>query len=222
MTGPATPRSGKSGSNADASAEEPLNLRSTAFDEYEDSLEHRAGILRPPVTPGRDHIRGNPDAPLTLAEYGDFECPYCGMAYPIVRALEEALGDRVRFAFRHFPLANIHPHAVHAAEAAEAAGAQDRFWEMHDRLFEDQSALDLPQLIGHARALGLDVDRFVREIEDGAHAARVREDFLSGVRSGVRGTPTFFINGLRHVGPWDFENLLAALLQDTPATPAHA
>lgn len=190
----------------------------TAFDEYTDTPEHRAGILTPPVTRGRDHIRGNPDAPVTLAECGDFECPYSGAAYPIVRALEEALGDGLRVVFRHFPLANIHPHAVQAAEAAESAGAEGRFWEMHDRLFEHQSALELHHLVGYARVIGLDVDRFLRELESGVHAPRVREDFLSGVRSGVRGTPTFFINGVRHEGPWDFESLLAALARAMPAT----
>lgn len=194
----------------------------TGFDEYEDTAENRAGILTPPVTPGRDHIRGNSDAPVTLTEYGDFECPYSGTAYPIVRALEEALGDGLRVAFRHFPLANIHPHAVQAGEAAEAAGAQGRFWEMHDHLFENQSALDLRHLVGYARATGLDVDRFLRELDSGVHAPRVREDFLSGVRSGVRGTPTFFINGVRHEGPWDFESLLAALARAVPATAGRA
>jgi protein-disulfide isomerase len=144
------------------------------------------------------------------------------MAYPIVRGIEEALGDRVRFVFRHFPLANIHPHAAQAAEAAEAAGVQGRFWEVHDRLFEHQSELATPQLIGHARALRLDLDRFVRDVEDGVHAPRVREDFLSGVRSGVRGTPTFFINGLRHEGPWDFESLLAAVAKAAPAAAGRA
>jgi protein-disulfide isomerase len=194
----------------------------TPFDEYDDSPEHRTGALTPPVWPGRDHIRGAADAPVTLVEYGDFECPYCGVAYPIVRAVEKAHGDGLRFAFRHFPLANIHPHAAQAAEAAEAAGAQGRFWEMHDRLFEHQSELDLPHLIVHARALRLDLDRFLRELEDGVHAPRVREDFLSGVRSGVRGTPTFFINGVRHEGAWDLEGLLAAVARATPAPAVRA
>jgi len=159
----------------------------------------------------RDHIQGPAGAPVTLVEYGDFECPYCGQAYPIVKALQERLGDRLRFVFRNFPLNNAHPHAEHAAEAAETAAAQDRYWEMHDRLYEHQRALDDAHLERYAADVGLDVERFNREMEAGAHRARVREDFLSGVRSGVNGTPTFFINGVRHDDSYAFEVLLAAL-----------
>ena len=158
-----------------------------------------------------DHIRGPQDAPLTLLEYGDYECPYCGAAYPIVADLRARLGPRLRFVYRHFPLTNVHPHAEPAAEAAEAAGAQGRFWEMHDRLFEHQDALESEDLVAHADALGLDVERFVDDLADGVHAPRVRQDFLSGVRSGVNGTPTFYINGVRHDGSYDLASLLGAL-----------
>ena len=159
----------------------------------------------------RDHIRGPASAPLTLLEYGDFECPYCGAAHPIIEEIREQLGPRLRFIYRHFPLTNVHPHAESAAEAAEAAGAQGRFWEMHDRLFEHQDALEDEDLVGHADALGLDVERFVEELADGVHAPRVRQDFLSGVRSGVNGTPSFYINGVRYNGQYDLASLLAAL-----------
>ena len=127
---------------------------------------------------GRDHVQGPSDAALTLVEYGDYECPYCGEAHPVVKALQEALGERLCFAFRHFPLINAHPHAEHAAEAAEAAGAQDRFWEMHDLLFENQEALDDAELTEYTSALGLDTSRFTREVSSGGHIARIREDFM--------------------------------------------
>jgi protein-disulfide isomerase len=161
----------------------------------------------------RDHIQGPADAPVTLVEYGDYECPYCGQAYPIVKALQQRLGDRLRFVFRNFPLTNAHPHAAHAAEAAETAAAQgeDTFWAMHDRLYEHQWALDDAHLEQYAAAIGLDVGRFDREMEAGRHQDRVREDFLSGVRSGVNGTPTFFINGARHDGAYDLDVLLEAV-----------
>jgi protein-disulfide isomerase len=159
----------------------------------------------------RDHVQGPAAAPVTLVEYGDFECPYCGQAYPIVKALQERLGDRVRFVFRNFPLTNAHPHAEHAAEAAEAAGAQGSYWQMHDWLYEHQGALDDAQLEQYAADVGLDVERFDREMEAERYQPRVREDFLSGVRSGVNGTPTFFINGARHDDSYDLEVLLAAV-----------
>lgn len=159
----------------------------------------------------RDHIQGPIDAPVALVEYGDYECPYCGDAYPVVKAIQERLGDRLCFAFRNFPLANMHPHAAHAAEAAEAAGAQGRFWEMHDMLFENQDALDDANLAEYASALGLDVSRFTDEVRSGAHTLRVREDFRSGARNGVNGTPTFFVNGVRYDGEVDAAGLFAAL-----------
>lgn len=164
----------------------------------------------------RDHIQGPVDAPLTLLEYGDYECPFCGQAYLAVKAVQQSLGERLRFVFRNFPLTNAHPHAEHAAEAAEAAGTRGRFWEMHDLLFENQEALEDEDLIEYAAALGLDTARVLTEIESGAHARRIREDFMSGVRSGVNGTPTFFINGWRHDGGFAPESLLAELMQASP------
>jgi protein-disulfide isomerase len=158
-----------------------------------------------------DHIRGPAEAPLTLVEYGDYECPYCGEAYPIVKEVERTLGDQLTSVFRNFPLDQIHPHAFEAALAAESAAAQGRFWEMHDRLFENQRRLRSKDLLGHAEALGLDVERFATELEQHAFEERVRSDFLSGVRSGVNGTPTFFINGRRHNGPYDLKTLLRSL-----------
>jgi protein-disulfide isomerase len=159
----------------------------------------------------RDHVLGPATAPVTLVEYGDYECPFCGAAHRSVERVLQVMGNDLRFAFRHFPLSQIHPHASQAAEAAEAAGARGRFWEMHDLLFENQDRLGLRDLIGFAGALGLDLERFVTDLRGHAHAGRLREDFLSGVRSGVNGTPTFFVNGLRHDGGYDVEVLLEAL-----------
>jgi protein-disulfide isomerase len=166
--------------------------------------------LKPPVG-ANDHVLGSAKAPVTIVEYGDYECPYCGEAYPVTKALQKRLGDQLRFVFRNFPLAEAHPHAEHAAEAAEAAGAQGKFWEMHDLLYENQDALDDEDLVRSAKALRLDVPRFVKEMEAHTYAERVREDFSSGVRSGVNGTPTFFINGARHDGPFDLRSMVAAI-----------
>jgi len=160
----------------------------------------------------RDHIQGPIDAPLALVEYGDYECPYCGEAYPIVKAVQARLGDRMCFVFRNFPLVNSHPHAQHAAEAAEAAGVRGKFWEMHDVLYENQHALDDEDIAQYAVALGLDARRLINEVLNGAHTARVREDFRSGARGGVNGTPTFFINGVRYEGPPDADALVASLV----------
>jgi protein-disulfide isomerase len=162
------------------------------------------GRLTPPVGES-DHIAGPSDAPITLVEYGDYECPHCGRAYPIVKSAQRRLGSRLRFVFRTFPLAEAHPHAQHAAEAAEAAGAQGKFWEMHDMIFEHQDALEDEDLVEYAEALGLDTVRLARELLTGVYAKRVRADFRSGVRSGVNGTPTFFLNGLRYDGDWGDE-----------------
>ena len=167
-------------------------------------------VLTSPVT-DRDHIQGSPTAAVTLVEYGDYQCPYCLQAYPIMLDIQEHMGDRMRLVFRNFPLTTVHPDAQNAAEAAEAAGAQAKFWEMHDYLFEHQSRLDDVALLSYAADLGLDVPRFMRDLETHAFAARVHEDFVSGVRSGVNGTPTFFINGFRHDGPWDLETLTTEL-----------
>jgi protein-disulfide isomerase len=159
----------------------------------------------------RDHVRGSPNAAVTMVEYGDYQCPFCHAAQASVKLVERTLGDDLLFAFRHFPLAQIHPYALKAAEAAEAAGAQGRFWEMHDLLFENQEHLSMPYLLKYAELLGLDLERFAAELREGTHEPRVREDFMSGIRSGVNGTPTFFINGVRHNGGYDPASLLDAI-----------
>jgi protein-disulfide isomerase len=164
-----------------------------------------------PVTPERDHIEGPLEAPLTLLEYGDYECPYCGEAYPIVKEIQERMGGGLRFVFRNFPISTAHPHAEQAAEAAEAAADQGRFWEMHDHLYEHQRRLQDDHLRSYAQALELDLDLFDKELTEHVHADRVHEDFMSGVRSGVNGTPTFFINGLRHDDSYELQTLLDAL-----------
>ncbi len=158
-----------------------------------------------------DHQHGPVNAPVTLVEYGDYECPYCGAAHPIVQAIQKEMGDRLRFVFRNFPLTQIHPHAAGAAEAAEAAGDQDAFWPYHDYLFEHQHDLSHRALVGYAGEFNLDAARFERALENHDFEERVRADFMSGVRSGVNGTPTFFINGVRHDDSYDYEVLLAAL-----------
>ena len=169
--------------------------------------------LTPPVTE-RDHAAGSGHAPVTLVEYGDYECPYCGMAYPIVKAAQQRLGEQLRFVFRNFPLKENHPHAQHAAEAAEAADAQGKFWQMHDAIFEHQHALEDDDLVAYATSLGLDADRVAEDLANGTYAKRVREDFRNGVRSGVNGTPTFFINGERYDGPWADQVRFIAALRD--------
>jgi len=168
-------------------------------------------FLDRPVDPERDHIRGPVDAPLTLVEYGDFECPFCGKATGVIRDLRERFGDDLRYVFRHLPLTDVHQHAELAAQAAEAAGAQGRFWEMHDTLFAHQDELEEADLIGYAAELGLDVERFVRDLERERHAARVRDDVASAEASGATGTPTFFIGDRRHVGPYDAATLAREL-----------
>ena len=166
--------------------------------------------LKVPVTP-EDHIQGDPDAELTLLEYGDYQCPHCGRAYGIVKQVQKHFGRRLRFVFRNFPLAQIHPHAQTAAETAEFAGAHGRFWEMHDRLFENQDRLGLPLLLALTEEIGLDPQALRDALSAGEFEPRVRRDFQSGVRSGVNGTPTFFIGEHRHDGPWEFEDLVTAL-----------
>lgn len=166
--------------------------------------------LNPPVGE-RDHAQGPADAPVTLVEYGDYECPHRGRAYPIVQEVQRRRGDRPRFVFRNFPLTRAHPHALHAAEAAEAAAVQGKFWEMHAHLFEHQRALDDAHLPRYADEVGLDTERFSAEMAEHAREARVREDFSSGVRGGVNGTPTSFINGWRHDDDHEAETLIAAV-----------
>ena len=167
--------------------------------------------LTTPVAEDRDHIQGPAGAAVTLVQYGDYECPYCGAAYPIIREVQARMRERLRFVFRNFPITTSHPHAEQAAEAAEAAAAQGRFWEMHDLLYENQKRLRDDDLHAYAEKLGLDVELFDAELAEHVHAARVREDFMSGVRSGVNGTPTFYIDGVRHDDSYDLETLLGAL-----------
>src|SRR3989442_12459345 len=165
-------------------------------------------LLTPPVGP-RDHALGTADAPVTLVEYGDFECPFCGGAYPELTQVLRRLKGKIRLVFRHSPLSAEHPHAQHAAEVAEAAAAQGKFWEMHDLLYQRQAALADEDLVRYARELGLDAERVRRELVAHVPAARVKEDFVSGTKSGVTGPPRFFINGRRHEEPGDTQTLAA-------------
>ncbi len=162
-----------------------------------------------------DHIRGPANAPLTLVQYADFQCPHCAAAYPEVAAIANELSDSLRLVLRHFPLSQVHPQAQRAAEAAEAAAGHGRFWEMASLLYENQEELDDHSLGRYARKAGLDLKRFRKELSSGVHAARVRADYLGGIRSGVNGTPTFFINGKRYEGTFKSEALVAALLNES-------
>jgi protein-disulfide isomerase len=168
------------------------------------------GKLNLPVN-DRDHIQGPRTASVNLVEYGDYECPYTGQAYPIVKEIQKRLGDKLLFVFRNFPLREIHPHAQHAAEAAEAAAAQGKFWDMHDYLFEHQQALDDNHLLKYAAALGIDTDKFRKEMSGHNYASQIDKSLGEGIASGVEGTPTFFINGVKHNDSWDQETLLAAI-----------
>ena len=156
-----------------------------------------------------DHAQGAADAPITLVEFGDYECPHCGRAYPIVKRVQKALGKRLRFVFRNMPLTQVHPHAELAAESAEAAGAQGQFWAMHDALFEHQRTLGPELVVRLAQQLGLDVPRFEKDVNDGRFRDRVRRDFNGGVRSGVDGTPTFYVNGERFDADWEDDKAFA-------------
>ena len=169
-----------------------------------------SALLRDPVGPG-DHAAGPPDAPVTLVEYGDFECPYCAAAHPIVKAIRSEMRDWLYFAYRHFPLTEVHPHAEHAAEISEGAAEFGKFWEMHDLLFRNQRALTDVDLARYAAALGIDPQWTAQALRAGTYEPKVRKDFVGGVRRGVNGTPTFYINGVRHDGPWDLPSLRAAL-----------
>ena len=177
----------------------PASSRGTA----EDLLD-----LADDVDPARDHIRGGADATVTLLEYGDYECPYCGQAEVVVRELLGSFGADLRYVWRHLPLNDVHPRAEVSAEAAEAAAAQGEFWPMHDRLLADQELLDLGR---HAEEIGLDMDRFWDDLSRHRHLARIAEDVASADASGVAGTPTFFINGRRHQGAYDIDTLTAAV-----------
>jgi protein-disulfide isomerase len=184
------------------------------------STESTGSKLALAVSDSRDHILGPQTAAVTLVEYGDYECPYCGRAYGILKQLLKKSGDTVRLVFRNFPLTQIHPHAQRAAEAAEAAAEQNKFWGMHDALYENQEALEDEDILSYADRLGLDMERFQMGLDHGNYSKRIQEDFLSGVRSGVNGTPTFFINGLRHDGAWDPESLTEAIGQIAPVRSA--
>jgi protein-disulfide isomerase len=169
-----------------------------------------------PIQPD-DHVQGVSDARYTLVEYGDYECPECGRLFVTISDLHARLGNDLRLVFRHYPLSGIHPHAQQAAEAAEAAGAQGRFWEMHDLLFQNQSALETKRLYNYAKALSLDIQRFRQELSNRTYEARVREDFRRGVVNGVYRTPGLFINGIRHNGALDADSLLAQLKTEPEA-----
>jgi protein-disulfide isomerase len=166
--------------------------------------------LKPAVHTG-DHFQGPADAPVELVEYGDYQCPHCGRAYPIIKRIQEKLGKDLKFVFRNFPLSEAHPQAFMAAVATEAADKQHKFWEMHDILFERQENLDLESIVSYAVHMGLNDKTFIKDLEDEKLSAKVEADFESGIHSGVNGTPTFFINGVRFDGSWDEQHLLAQL-----------
>lgn len=154
-----------------------------------------------------DHIQGAADAPLTLVEYGDYQCPYCGQAYPIVKQLQQHFGDKMRFVFRDFPLSDIHQFAMGAAEAAQIAGDYNKFWDMHDKIYENQDAIDKAHLVQYASDMGIDSHEFKSKLDSGEKQSKIKKEFVSGAESGVNGTPSFFINGVKYNGSWDFESL---------------
>jgi protein-disulfide isomerase len=160
-----------------------------------------------PAVHSNDHAFGNSGALLELVEYGDYECPYCARAYPIIKDIQERMGSEMKFVFRNFPLSKVHPHAFLAAVATEAAGLQNKFWEMHDIVFEHYRVLDAENISLLANAIGLDLERFKNDIQQKALADKVEKDFESGLRSGVNRTPTFFINGKKYDGDWDGDQL---------------
>jgi len=176
------------------------------------SLPHRPDRLIQPVS-SQDHCQGNPTATITLVQYGDYQCPVCRIADEMICNIQHQLGQQMRFVFRHFPQPQIHPNACHAAEAVEAAGSQGKFWEMHRHLFAHQSHLADCHLVEYAIALFLDVNQFLAEMANDCHLARVRTDIESGRQSGVKQTPTFFINGLKYRDDQSLEGLLEAMLQ---------
>jgi protein-disulfide isomerase len=166
-----------------------------------------------PRVSARDHVQGSATAPVTLVEYGDYECPHCGTVYPIIKQIQQHFGEALRFVFRNFPLNQIHQHAEHAAEAAEAAGALGKFWPMHDIIFEHQTALGDRDLVTYAEAVGVDSRSVAEALAKHTYTEQVKEHFTGGVRSGVNGTPTFFINGERYDGAHDYASLREALTE---------
>jgi protein-disulfide isomerase len=173
--------------------------------------------LKPPVN-SKDHIQGKNTAPLELVEYGDYQCPHCGRAYPIIKNLQRSLGPDLKFVFRNFPLSEIHPDAFNAAVAAEAAGLQQRFWDMHDIIFEHQQELDFESLFLYAKTIGLDLERFKNDIQKNTPISKVEQDFESGIRSGVNGTPSFFINRKKYDGDWEGRAFSQYLKSQLPVT----
>jgi len=167
-----------------------------------------SGSLLTKKVSGKDQVQGSSSAVIELVEYGDYQCPHCGRAYPIVKKIQQALGDRLKFVFRNFPLTNIHADAMNAAVAAEAAGIQGKFWEMHDLIYENQDQLSESYLFSYAQQLGLNVEQFQNDMVSEAVISKVEDDFESGMRSGVNGTPSFFINGEKYSNSWDYEPLL--------------
>ena len=164
-------------------------------------------MLRPPVNE-HDHTSGHNNAPVTLVEYGDYQCPHCGHAHPLIKQIQEQLGDKLQFVFRNFPLSEMHPQALIAAMAAEAADRQNAYWPMHDMIFENQQNLHGSNLLKFASALHLDTKAFAADMEDQALQQKVEDDFESGMKSGVNGTPTFFVNGSRYNGGLEDNGLL--------------
>lgn len=192
----------------------PLKRRSSTLGRSPQNLHMsqfpNSSRLAQPVTE-RDHVQGLLQAPVVLVKYGDYQCPYCGEAYRIVQQLQQVFGNQLCFVFRHFPLMPIHPQAQRAAEAAEVAAEQNRFWQMHQALFEHQQELDDGSLVEYANRLGLNMPRFLWNFSEHVYANRVQADFHSGIESGVTGTPTFFINGDRHNTHWSFDTLRRAI-----------
>jgi protein-disulfide isomerase len=178
-------------------------------------------ILRVPLS-ARDHVIGGENAEVTVVEYGDYECPHCAAAHVVVHRIVQQFGDRLLFAFRHFPLTEIHPHAGPAAEAAEFADAHGRFWDMHNAIYANQPRLSVPLLFMLASALKLSQSELQDALATHRYAQRVQSDFLGGVRSGVNGTPTFFINGQRHDGAYAFPDLVSAIARSMTAAQPHA
>ena len=176
------------------------------------ALKRKTKKLITPVNIGTDHIRGSINASINIVEYGDYECPYTGMAYPIVKEIMKQFNTKVYFVFRNFPLIDIHPHAQHAAEAAEASAAQNKFWQMHDYLFEHQKALDDGHLLGYAQKVGLeDIRKFKADVSRHIYAPLIEESLKGGIDSGVEGTPTFFINGVRYEDSFDLRTFSETL-----------